>query len=132
MEEFFIRELNTLSPNGYNTKPGGEGGLSLEGRKKISQKRLGMKFTETHLNNLSKSHIGHKHTEETKKKVSLALKGKNKGRINGPPSEEQKRKQSIALKGRKKPYRKRDRCSCIICRKEISNNHLGIHYKVHQ
>jgi group I intron endonuclease len=79
MESYFIVEYNTLSPNGYNMKTGGEGGnLSEESRKKISESRKGMKFSEEHINNLRLSHQGNKHTEEQKKKISESLKGKEK------------------------------------------------------
>jgi len=79
MESFFICEYNTLTPNGYNMKTGGEGGnLSLESRKKISVGRIGIKFSEEHINNLRLSHLNKKHTEEQKQKISQTLKGKVK------------------------------------------------------
>ena len=132
MESFFIEECNTITPYGYNMKTGGEGGnLSLESRKKISNSRIGIKFSEEHINNLKLSHIGKKPSDETKKRLSEALKGKNKGKVNGPLSEETKQKLRIAQRGKKHKYSKRLRCSCVICHKEISNNHIGIHYKIH-
>lgn len=79
MESFFICEYHTLAPNGYNMKTGGEGGnLSLNSRKKISVSRIGIKFSDEHIKNLSVSHLNKKHTEEQKLKISQALKGKIK------------------------------------------------------
>lgn len=133
METFFIHEYYTLAPNGYNMKTGGEGGnLNPESRKKISDSRIGIKFSDEHINNLRLSHLNKKHTEEQKQKISNALKGKNKGKIIGPLSAETKAKMSDSLKGKKYEYVKKLRCSCVVCHKEISNNHVGIHYKTHK
>jgi hypothetical protein len=79
MEQFFIKQYNSIHPNGYNMKEGGSGGnLSNDTRKKISEKRKGIVFTQEHINNLSISHLGRKHTEEQKNKISESLKGKLK------------------------------------------------------
>lgn len=79
MENYFIEQFNTLSPNGYNMKTGGGGGnLSEESRNKISKSRKGIKFSEEHINNLRISHQGKKHTEDQKRKISETLKGKEK------------------------------------------------------
>ena len=79
MEQFFIEQHNTLHPNGYNMKLGGSGGnLSEQARKKISEKRKGVQFTEDHKRNLSLSHIGIKQTDESNKKRSSTLTGKPK------------------------------------------------------
>jgi len=132
MEDLFIKEYNTLSPNGYNSKNGGGGGnLSEESREKISNSRIGIKFSEEHRKNLSTSHVGISLGEEHKKNISKSLIGKNKGKINGPLSQEHKLKLSASLSGRKYKFTKKLRCSCVICHQEISNNHIGIHYKKH-
>jgi group I intron endonuclease len=79
METFFINEYKTLSPYGYNMKTGGEGGnLSMESRKKLSNSRIGIKFSDEHIKNLKLSHLNKKHTEEQKQKISQSLKGKVK------------------------------------------------------
>lgn len=49
--------------------------LSEESKKKISEKRKGMKFSPEHIENLSKSHLGKKLPEEQKKKIGQSLKG---------------------------------------------------------
>lgn len=58
-ESFFIKELITMSPDGYNLKEGGSGGkLSDESRLKMSN-----------------SHKGNVHTIETKAKISTSAQG---------------------------------------------------------
>jgi len=61
-----ISERNTLAPNGYNFRKGGEGGghLHEESKRKISIARTGKKlppFTEEHRRNLSESLKGKYH-----------------------------------------------------------------------
>ena len=131
MEDYFINSYNTKYPHGYNMKDGGSGGnLSQVARKKISEKRRGILFSEEHKKNLSLAHIGYKETEEHKKNISKSLKGKLKGRTNKPLSEETKYKISLALKG-KPPTNKNGylQCSCVICKRPVSINHIGRHHK---
>ena len=89
---------------------------------------------------------GVKLSEETKQKISSARKGiifsleqrkkmresarRNKNFIGKKHSEEAKKRMSESAK--KRTDRKKLRCSCIICHMEISNNHIGHHYKKHQ
>lgn len=54
-ERHWIKELKTFVPDGYNMTTGGEQGLALLGNKNC---------------------VGHHHTEETKRKVGLARRGK--------------------------------------------------------
>lgn len=100
-EVFYIKALNTLSPNGYNLKTGGGNSLpseetkkrmslsnkgkirSIEQRKRVSDGRKGMKFSEGHKKNISISKCGQNHpnfgkhrSEETKRKLSELHKGK--------------------------------------------------------
>lgn len=92
-EQYYIKELNTKVPNGYNLTDGGEG---------VS----GYKMTEEHRlkNSLAKRGSNHpnwgKHLSvETKKKISEA----NKGRISSlkgiPRNDEVKKKISESTKG---------------------------------
>jgi len=107
-EQYYIKELNTKKPNGYNLTDGGDG---------IS----GYHFSEEAKKNLSEAHKGQpawnkgkKFSEESRKKMSESAKGRipwNKG-TKGlqvawnkgiPVSEEQKRKQSQSMKGKPSP-----------------------------
>lgn len=58
-------------------------------------------FSESHRKNLSISHLGHKHTEESKIKIGLASKG-NKYRKGVKISDEHKEKNRKALTGLKR------------------------------
>lgn len=65
LEELFIIKEGTLSPGGYNLRTGGQNHLlSDESREKIRKSATG------------RTHQGHPHSEETKRKISLANKGK--------------------------------------------------------
>jgi group I intron endonuclease len=76
-EEYWIKEKNCLYPYGYNLMKGGnQYEMSDETKKKISESRKGIKFSDKHIENLKKSHIGNKLSEETKKKLSEINKGK--------------------------------------------------------
>ena len=75
-ERYWIAALNTMQPNGYNLSPGGEGGCtpeaaakglatkrangnnkrSLETRRKMSEARIGIKFSDKHRQHLSDNH----------------------------------------------------------------------------
>jgi group I intron endonuclease len=72
--------------------PGSRGKHSDESKKKMGESRKG-----------NKNHLGHIHSEETKRKISEAGMGRvawNKGCSLGPMSEEQKQKRSKTLTGR--------------------------------
>lgn len=66
-ERFWISELNTLVPNGYNLTTGGEG---LEGWHFSEEVRLEMSRRTT------EQRTGTHHTQETKQKISQGRKGK--------------------------------------------------------
>jgi len=87
-EEKFIQEYNTISPNGYNISPTGGS-------------HSGGKLSEETKQKISRLAIGRTPSEESKIKNRLA----HLGRINGPHSEETRRKISIANTGKKKEYR---------------------------
>ena len=86
-ESYYIKLFKTLSPNGYNLKPGGDNAaMSEETKKKLSDARKGEKhhffgkhFTDKHKKNLSISRtgvgVGRKMTEEHKRKISEANTG---------------------------------------------------------
>ncbi len=116
-QEKYIKEYNTLTPNGYNISPKGghnvKDCISEETRKKISKSRIGFKHTDESKNKMSlqrrgsdnamygkgyllsgnkngmygkthseeikqsirEKHIGFKHTDESKNKMSLQRRG---------------------------------------------------------
>ena len=89
-EKYYIKELNTKAPYGYNLTEGGDGVYgfhhSEETRKKMSKVRKGM----------TPWIKGKHHSEDSKIKLSEAHKGKKKP----PRSEETKIKLSEAHKGK--------------------------------
>lgn len=70
-EIYWIKELNTLIPNGYNISEGGEGGNLGEA--------VNIKFKE--LNKTNRMH-GKNHTEEAKKKMSEKAKNRDYSYMN--------------------------------------------------
>ena len=83
-EVYYIENLNTISPFGYNCTYGGVGGkLSKETVRKISS-----------------SLIGKTHSDETKRKMSVSRTGKRNGMYGKEMSESTKNKISESLKGR--------------------------------
>lgn len=105
-EMYYIKKLNTKTPNGYNMTDGGDGanGLSWseESKRKQSERfkgknhpNYGKCFSEEHKRNISKALKGRKFTEEWRRKQSESHKGKKQ-------SEETKRKRIEKLKGKPK------------------------------
>ena len=86
MEKHWIKELNTLVPDGYNLKEGGSNGkYSTSSRRKMSNSHKGKK----------NHNFGKPRSEEARKNISRALTGKKRG----PLSDEHKEKLSIAFSG---------------------------------
>lgn len=107
-EQKFIRQLNTKMPNGYNMTDGGDGGaweFTDEQKQKISEALSGVPKSREHIEKMIRtqtgrtyedihgeekareikerkrmSMIGKTHTLEARKKMSDAVKGKNKGK----------------------------------------------------
>lgn len=110
-EAYWILELNTLSPFGYNLKEGGKSGIPAEEvknkmslahkgvplspshRKAIGQANKGRKISLELKEKLRIFHTGREHSETSRQKMSDAHKGKKH-------SEETKRKMSLAKKGK--------------------------------
>ena len=92
-EKYYIKELNTKVPNGYNMTDGGEGMTgythSEETIKKMSEIQKGK----------NNSFYGKHHTDEAKKKISDANKGEKNYIYGKHLSEETKIKISDAKKG---------------------------------
>jgi len=76
-EIYWIEEKKSLYPNGYNILEGGNQARHTDiSKQKLSEGRKGMKFSESHIENLRKSHLGYVMPEEQKKKISISNKGK--------------------------------------------------------
>jgi hypothetical protein len=117
----YIKQYNTLVPNGYNISPKGghqcKDGMSKETKLKVRDSLKGKKretFSEITKKRMANNKLGTKHSEETKTKIGLARKGQkhseeaktkisksNKGKHNIHFSEEHNNKISEALKGKK-------------------------------
>jgi group I intron endonuclease len=94
-EVYWIKVLNTLSPNGYNLQIGGKNGQpSKETRIKIGNARRGIKHTDEAKKKMSDGKIGKKLSEEARKKLSQS-------RIGLKRSEEAKKRMSLAQQNRK-------------------------------
>lgn len=123
VERWFIDELNTQKPNGYNLEPGGRNGKhseetkqkigmahrglkrSAQARENMSAWQRGIKRSAHHVEAIRRASTGRKHKPETKLKQSLAKKGRPsplRGRKWGPMPEETKRKLSESKKGKKR------------------------------
>ena len=84
-EQLFIKNLNTIKPNGYNLESGGHKNryYSEESKRKMSEAAKKKVFTKKHRENMSKARKGNKnpnygkqHTVKTKKIISKTHKGK--------------------------------------------------------
>lgn len=100
-EQIFIKEYNSIYPNGYNLMTGGNQGGKMHKvtREKISKSCKGRKFSESHLKNISErqlgipksdyvkqklieSHLGIPRSDETKLKISKSSTGHKKSNTN--------------------------------------------------
>jgi group I intron endonuclease len=90
MEPYFIKELNTFYENsqGYNMTLGGEG-------------TFGYKRTKEEREHISKCRKGHKISEKTREKMSMATRGENNPNFGKIHSKETRAKISAANKGMK-------------------------------
>lgn len=83
-EIFWISEINSKIPNGYNMTNGGEGthgyNHTEESKQKMREIKLGKKLSETHVENIRRSHIGvglgKIISNGTKLKISISNTGK--------------------------------------------------------
>lgn len=93
-EKFYIKTHNTLYPNGYNLRTGGDNSLHSDySKKKMSEKKKNKVYSSETRMKMSESSKGIRHTEESKNKISKA----NKGKII---SDEQRKNTSDFMKNR--------------------------------
>lgn len=109
-EEYWIKQLNCISPNGYNLQTGGlSKRQSKETKAKIRSANIGRILTEEHKEKISLAHRGKKHSKEHVAKIVLANTGKKRSQefknrlsivnIGKHPSKEARLNMSLAHKG---------------------------------
>ncbi len=98
-ERFWIKELHTKFPNGYNKANGGNGSTGVicseEVREKIAASKRGKPLSPEHRAAIASSNRGRKHPPEELEKMSAARRGK-------PLSAAHRAAISAGLKGKKK------------------------------
>ncbi len=126
-EEFYIKEFNTLCPNGYNVLPGGENRtVSDETKKKISAAKKGkfvgidspywgQKYTEDRCKAISNGLKGRKNSEESNKKNSESHMGEKNNFFGKKHTEETIKKMSEIKKGKKNPQTSLRMSKKVIC-----------------
>ena len=116
LEQYYITKYNTKSPNGYNLTDGGDGIFGWEASEEYRQE-CSERATQLHRQK-KVGMYGKTHSDETKKKMSAASKGKPKPWLVGREvSEETKEKISNSNKGKFVSEE---------TRKKISENHHNI------
>lgn len=103
-----IESIGTKAPNGYNMTDGGDGSIGLcpEALERMKEKCRASRHTEETKRLISEAGKGRKHSTEAKQKISSARKGK-------PLSEEHRQKLAIAKIGKKRPDRSPEHCQKI-------------------
>ena len=102
-EKYYIKELNTKAPYGYNLTDGGDGlkgySPSEETRKKLSEYHKCKHLSEETKRKISEGKKGRHLSEEWKRKIGEGNKGKKPWCKGKHHSEETKKKMSDAQKG---------------------------------
>jgi hypothetical protein len=136
LEKKYIKELNTLAPNGYNFKTGGCDRIqySEETRRKIGDGNRGKSMSDEAKAKISKNHarwnLGVPMSDESKRKLSESLKGHipwNKGKETSPETKEKQRKAKLGIK--KTPQQKEKMTRASQGKKRGSTGFIGI-YKI--
>lgn len=103
-EVFYIKYLETKSPNGYNCTDGGEGTKgrkhSPESLEKMRISHTGIKHSEETKKKISNSNMGHVLSDEARKKISDANSGKNSVWFGRKHTKEEKLKIGMGNKGK--------------------------------
>lgn len=100
-EETLVREMETLSPDGYNLREGGgnRGKHSEESKQKMREAHLGKMHSDGHKQKNREAHLGKTLSDEHKKNIGKAKKGEKHPMYGKTHSEESKQKMSDARKG---------------------------------
>jgi len=116
LEIFYIKEYDTKAPHGYNLTDGGDGIFGWEVTEQYRQE-CSVRTKQLHMGK-KVGMYGKKHSEETKKKMSAASKGKEKPWLVGRKvSEETKEKLRHLNVGRK---------VSLDTKRKISKNHHDV------
>lgn len=102
-EKYWINELRSLSPNGYNITIGGTGGDTFTNQTEVKKDEINKKRINTFYSKYGVNYFKRKLSEETKKKISDSSKGKKIINRKSPTkfTDEHKEKISKSNKGRK-------------------------------
>jgi group I intron endonuclease len=109
-EELLVREMETMSPGGYNLKEGGgaNGRMSGETRQKMSESKTGEKnhnygkpLSDESKQKNRDAHFGKRHTDKTKQKMSESKTGEKNQMYGKTHTEETIQKMSELKSGEK-------------------------------
>ncbi len=93
-ERYYIENYNTIAPNGYNLKSGGNQKVKFS-----EDTKLKMRQNHKH----TKTFLGKQHTLETKVKISQNLQGNIPWNYGKPQTTETKQKLRLAMLGKSSP-----------------------------
>ena len=126
-EMYYIKELNTKTPNGYNMTDGGDSSYerSDETRKKISDALRGKKLSPEHIAKHAAALRGRKRPAEVVAKVAAAKRGKHYPKMSAAhrgmkQSPEHIEKRVAKLRGRKRPEETKEKISATMRGKKLS------------
>jgi group I intron endonuclease len=93
-EAFWVKEMDTLSPAGYNLTSGGDSAYSFSSdtRRKLSESKRGRVISDEHRRKISEAKLGKVLSAEHRRKISEA----SRGRVRSPFSVETRRKMSMS------------------------------------
>ena len=101
LEETYVASDKLTDPLILNLREGGQQGKLSEKTKKLISEKIKEKYTdEEYRRKISESHIGFRHSDETKKKFSEINSGENHNMYGKTHSEESKKKMSKSRKGK--------------------------------
>lgn len=121
-EVYWIKELNCLTPNGYNLKFGGENGsLSEETKQKIGNSNFGKKRTEVSKQLMREKQLGKKHSEEHCRKISEGNKGICRpNKLKGIPRKKEDIQKMVETRIQRNNYNHSD-----VSKEKMSISHKG-------
>jgi group I intron endonuclease len=106
LERFWIKVINTQSPNGYNLEEGGssKGEMAKSTKEKLRKANLEKKLTEKTKAKIAIANTGRFPSEETKAKLRESRSKQKPPMLGKKISDETKKKISDTKKGEKNPF----------------------------